>query len=70
MKIPLGLNGRAGFLLSGVDKTRQICYTTLWNSPQGAEPVEVTDFGHSGGLLSLCNCTHREAELFPSLMLA
>ena len=40
------------------------------NSPQGAEPVEVTDFGHSGGLLSLCNCTHREAELFPSLMLA
>ena len=38
--------------------------------PARAEPVEVTDFGHSGGLLSLCNCTHREAELFPSLMLA
>ena len=65
MKIPLGLNGRAGFSLSGVDKTRQICYTTPWNSPQGAEPVEVTDFGHSGGLLSLCNPQGSGAFSFP-----
>ena len=36
-----------------------------WNSPQGAEPVEVTGFGHSGGLLSLCVPQGSGAFSFP-----
>ena len=30
-------------------------YTIPWNYPTRAGPVEVTDFGQNGGLLSLCN---------------
>ena len=42
-----------------------MCYTTPRNSPQGAGPVEVTDFGQSGGLLSLCNPQGSGAFSFP-----
>ena len=48
-----------------VDKSRQMCYTTLRNSPQGAGPVEVTDFGQSGGLLPMCNPRGSGAFSFP-----
>ena len=42
-----------------------MCYTTPRNSSQGAEPVEVTDFGHSGGLLPMCNPRGSGAFSFP-----
>ena len=42
-----------------------MCYTTLRNSSQGAGPVEVTDFGQSGGLLSLCVPQGSGAFSFP-----